>query len=101
MVWPMTRRVVITACSRWVASRSLFGTTLRQTFPSIPRIEARRRLVDDDELGVADEGLGDAEALAHAAGEGAELLPPHVPQVDPAQEGLDYVLPLPLAGDAL
>ena len=37
------------------------------------RIEPRRRLVDDDQLRVAEQRDGDAEALPHAAGEGAEL----------------------------
>ena len=36
------------------------------------RVEADRRLVDDDELRIAEERLGDAEALAHAAGVAAE-----------------------------
>ena len=37
--------------------------------------------VHDDELGVADEGLGDAEALFHAAGVAAEFFVPDSEQV--------------------
>ena len=37
-------------------------------------IEAGGRLVDDDQLGVADQRLGDAEPLPHAAGETGDCL---------------------------
>ena len=50
------------------------------------RIETGRRLVDDDQAGVADQRLGDAEALAHAAGESGERLVAHVPEIDLVQQ---------------
>ena len=50
-------------------------------------IEAGGRLVDDDQLGIADQRLGDAEALAHAAGEAGQRLLAHVPQIDLVEQG--------------
>ena len=44
-------------------------------------IEAGGRLVDDDQLRIAEQRLRDAEALAHAAGERAELALAHVPEI--------------------
>jgi hypothetical protein len=52
-------------------------------------IESRGGLVDDDELGVADQRLGDAEALAHAPGEPAELLLAHRREVGALEERVD------------
>ena len=52
-------------------------------------VEARGRLVDDDELRIAEQRLRDAEALAHAAGEAAELLLAHVVEVDAVQQRVD------------
>ena len=52
-------------------------------------VQARRRLVHDDEPGVAEQRLRDAEALAHPAGVGSGRLLAHVPEVRLAQQGLD------------
>ena len=52
-------------------------------------IEAGGRLVDDDQLRVAEQRDRDAEALAHAAGVAAELLLPHVVQVGLLQQRVD------------
>ena len=54
-------------------------------------IEPRGRLVDDDQLRVAEQRDGDAEALAHAAGEAAELLLARVPQVRLLEQRVDDV----------
>src|SRR5262249_23319052 len=53
------------------------------------RIEARGRLIDDDEARIADQRLSDAEALPHAARERAELALAHVPQVYFLEQRLD------------
>ena len=53
------------------------------------RVEAGGRLVDDDQLGIADQRLGDAEALAHAAGEAGQRLLAHRPEVGLVEQGLD------------
>jgi hypothetical protein len=47
------------------------------------------RLVDDDELRVAEQRLGDAEALPHAAREAAEVLLANGMQVDAMQQRVD------------
>jgi hypothetical protein len=65
------------------------------------RIESRGGLVDDHQARIADQRLGNAEALAHAAGVGAELALAHVPQVHLAQQRLDQFAPFALHGDAL
>ncbi len=44
-------------------------------------IEAGGRLVHDHQLRIADQRLGDAEALAHAAGEAGDRLGAHRPQI--------------------
>src|SRR4051812_18378614 len=36
---------------------------------ALPRIEAGERLVEDEDLGIVDDRLGDLDALAHALGE--------------------------------
>src|SRR5215212_12194893 len=56
-------------------------------------VEPGRRLVDDDQLWIPQQRDGDAEALAHAAREGADALVPHIPQVRPPQQRLDYLTP--------
>ena len=60
---------------------------------ALGRIEAGRGLVDDDQLRVAEQRDGDAEALPHAARVAAQLLLAHVPQVGLAQQRLDDVAP--------
>ena len=64
------------------------------------RIEAGGRLVDDDEPRIAEQRLRDAEALAHAAGERAELALAHVPQVDLLQQRFDHLVALLAAHDS-
>ena len=41
--------------------------------PDLGRVEAVRRLVEDEEIGLAEHGLRDAEALTHALAVGADL----------------------------
>ena len=55
---------------------------------ALGRVEAGGRLVDDDEPRVAEQRHRDAEALPHAAGEAAELLLAHVPEVGLPQQRL-------------
>ena len=66
-----------------------------QEADALGRVEPRGRLVDDDQLRVAEQRDGDAEALPHAAGERAELLLAHLPQVGPPEQRLDDVAPRP------
>jgi hypothetical protein len=65
------------------------------------RIEAGGGLVDDDELGIADQRLGDPEALPHSAREAGKRLLAHRPQVHLVEEGLDRPLAIGCRGDAL
>ena len=65
-----------------------------------PWVEARGRLVHDDEARIPDERLGDAEALLHPAGVPGDLLLPCVPEVHPLHQGLHQLLPLARGGDA-
>ena len=53
------------------------------------RVEAGGRLVDDDQLRVTQQGLGDPEALAHAAGIGGHGLLGVLGQVGLLQQGFD------------
>ena len=62
-------------------------------------IESRGRLVDDDQLRIAEQRLRDAEALPHAAGEGAEVLLARVVEVRPLQQRVDGVAPLARVDD--
>jgi hypothetical protein len=57
--------------------------------------------VDDDQLRVPDQCLGDAEALAHAAGESRDRTLAHVPQVHLLQQRLHRLAPLTSGGDPL
>ena len=67
---------------------------------ALGRVEAGGRLVDDDELRIGEQRLGDAEALLHAAGVGAEGLLAHVPEIGLLQQGIDHLVALGLVGDA-
>ena len=58
------------------------------------RIQTGGRLIDDDQRGVADQRLRDAEPLAHAAREPRQRVVPDVPQVDLVQQRLDRLPPL-------
>ena len=57
------------------------------------RIEARRRLVEEDDLGLGDERARDRDALAHAARDLGRVLGPHAlephlgePRLDPLRD---------------
>ena len=65
------------------------------------RVQARGGLIDDDQARIADQGLGDAEPLAHAAREAGDGLLAHGPQIDLVEQALDDVLALLGAGDPL
>ena len=65
------------------------------------RVEAGRGLVDDDEARIAEQSLGHAEALAHAARKARQRLFADAPQIDLMKQGLDRGLALGRAGDAL
>ena len=64
-------------------------------------IETGGRLVDDDQFRIAEQRLRDAEALAHAAGEGAEVLLARVVEVRALQQRVDGVAPLARVDDPL
>ena len=49
---------------------------------ALPGIDARRRLVEDEQLRVAQHGLRQQGALAHTAGELPQLAVGHVPEVN-------------------
>ncbi len=63
-------------------------------------VETGGGLVDDDELWVGEQRLGDAEALLHAAGVGAERFLAGVPEIGLLEEGVDHLGALGLVGDA-
>ena len=64
-------------------------------------VEPGRRLVHDQQLGVAEQRHGDAKALPHAPRVAAQLLLAHVPQVRLPEQRLDDFLAFPALGDAL
>ena len=64
-------------------------------------VEACGGLIDDDQAGVANQGLGDAETLAHAAGEAGDGLLAHGPQIGLVEQRLDRLLAILRVGDAL
>ena len=64
-------------------------------------VEAGGRLVDDDEAGIAEQGLRDAEALLHAAGVGGERFLADVPEIGLLEQRFDHLLALACGGDAL
>ncbi len=64
-------------------------------------VEAGGRFVDDDQLGIAQQGLGDAETLAHAAGEAGQRLVAHVPEIDLVQQAAHHVIAFGAVGQAL
>ena len=55
-------------------------------------IEAGRWLVDDDELGIGEQRLGDAEALLHASGIGAERFLAGIPEIGLVEQRVDHRL---------
>ena len=56
------------------------------------RVEADGRLVDDDELRIAEQRLRDADALAHAAGVAAEAAVRRAVQVGQLEQLLDAAI---------
>ena len=50
------------------------------------RVEARHRLVEEDDLGVVDQRLGEADALDHPLRELAQLQPPLGAEADLVQQ---------------
>ncbi len=56
------------------------------------RIETGHRLVEEDDLGVIDERLRDADALHHALRELAQLQPPLGPDADTVERSGDTLL---------
>ena len=64
-------------------------------------VEARRRLVDDEQPRIAGEGQRDAEAAQHAARVGGDGAVRVGPQVHPLEELRDLAPPLGLVGPAL
>jgi hypothetical protein len=65
------------------------------------RIEPGGGLVNDEELGPSEQGLRDAEALLHAAREGAQAAVAHVEEVGALQQGVHFVAAPLAGGDAL
>jgi hypothetical protein len=92
-----------TSSTMWVDNHDALADVGEQVEEAVAlfRIEARGRLVDDQQRRAADQRLGDAEALAHAAGEAGNGFLAHAPQVDLAQQRLDGLAPLAASGDAL
>jgi hypothetical protein len=76
-------------------------TTCSPILASRFRIEAGGRLVDDHQARRAEQRLGDAEALAHAARIGAECALARVPEIGLLQQRFDRFLALALAGQPL
>ena len=68
---------------------------------ALGRVEARRRLVHDHQLRIAQERHGDAKTLPHAARVAAQFLLAYVPQVRLPEERLHDFLARPPPGDAL
>ena len=64
-------------------------------------VEAGGGLVDDDELGIGEKSLRDAEALLHAAGVGAESFFAGVPEIGLVEESVDDFFALAGVGDSL
>src|SRR5579872_92376 len=61
---------------------------------SLLGIQSRGRLVDDYESGVANERLGDAKTLAHAAGEAGDRFVAHLPEIHLTEQAFHGVLTL-------
>ena len=58
-----------------------------------PRVEARGRLVEQQDLRVVDERVGEAQALLHAAGEALDIRVALVAEVDEVQQVADHLAP--------
>ena len=67
----------------------------RQHLLAPERVEAGRRLVEQDQLGIADERLGELGALAHAGREAADRAEPGLVETDEVED-----VRRPLAGRA-
>ena len=68
---------------------------------SLLGIESRGRLVDDNQFRIPEKRLRDAEALPHAAGEGAEVLLPRIVKIGALQQRVDGVASLARVADSL
>jgi len=68
---------------------------------ALGRIETGGRLVDDHQVRLAEQGLGDAEAAAHAAGEARHPAPAHLVEVGPLQQRMHLLAPRSGRTDAL
>src|SRR5262249_2948723 len=66
---------------------------------ALGRVEAGGGLVNDDEPGIGEEGLGDAEALLHTAGVSGEGLLANVPEVGLLEQGFHHFPALGGGGD--
>ncbi len=77
-----------------------FGEQVQEAI-ALLRVESGGRLIHDHQSRAADQCLGDAEPLAHAAGESAEPAFTHVPQVHLMQQRLDQRLALAACNNAL
>jgi hypothetical protein len=64
-------------------------------------VKAGGRLVDDDELRIADQRLSDAEALPHTARKARQRLLAYIPEIDLVEQSLDRRLSVGGGGDAL
>ena len=67
---------------------------------ALRRVEARGGLVDNDQAWLAQQRLGDAEALLHAAGIGAQRLLAKGPKIGLLQQRFDHLFALARLGDA-
>ena len=75
-----------------LAQRPQLPEELPQLDPG-PRVEARRRLVQEQDLGIVDQRMGQAEALLHAPREPLDVGLALVGEVDQLQEIADDPLP--------
>ena len=56
---------------------------------ALPRIQTGRRLIEDENVRLVQNGLRQQQALLHAAGEAADRLAAHVGQADRAERPVD------------
>ena len=70
------------------------GTEQIEKAVALSRIESGRRLIDNDQLGLAQQGLCDSKALLHAAGVSAERFLANIPEIRLLQESIDDLVAL-------
>ena len=68
---------------------------------ALGRVQSRGRLVDDDDLRVAEQRLRDAEALPHAAGVGRDRALARIVEIGLLQQGVNLLAPQFGGADAL